>query len=755
MPVVLRIVSSDQPSAALVIPAPEHTAPTSQTPSNIPPRRVPRTLSFRGRLAHELAEFQREPYRGIEFHWIGHDPQRPNAPYALACLVLTPLSGPFKGIGLHFRMTIPENYPDAPPTVSIDNNVRHPHVYGNWICCDILFSADSYTGTYGQPAPYSGGYSGGYTPAYTLLGVTVQMLSFFTDYKIPNDHGGVSIVKDIKSIDEAVNGWNGRRFSCEHCGYSGDEIAKEMGEVVERRWKKKHGGKKDDEGEPSRVEGVTVGSETEVERTTNGVHDSDNLSVATQDFTSPAQAKKNAHSFKRVPDEIWLKAFEYLSVEAIGAAAVAFEEPFGRIARAYNIQRRRELCCFYSREPFTRTILGFGVYYDEERQRLTSEFDFLSWRAFHDDKVRMSVWKKPFQFWIPFTLHSQHHFERVVVRLRASTRQIGEKVLVPRYVPTVAELDYPEVTLRLLIKMMNHMVVSLFDVASDSNTGRSKLLMASEKAVEGYIALLHLALCMLKKFLFLQTFVDDQVRHFMERRDGTLKSSTPDLGEWLIWLGLSTSGQFNRQIARRLLPEFLSRNVLWMVRPRVKQRKVTVRHNEDDDYSYDDYISAPTSTTRTETVREASPYAHLLFLECDPICPIRLTDTFEATSTSLRLLLFQVFFLTRILRPPTRPGGPPISLSSVLTTLDKRLGQPPETLITATFNAIGKIQAVNDFRRFFGLLGAGYERTSRDDACEILRKAIRDSAAKGYHRASYGYEALQTMRAKAVKRRCQ
>ncbi|KAI8807018.1 hypothetical protein BJ742DRAFT_710894 [Cladochytrium replicatum] len=753
MPVVLRIISSDQPPSALVIPAPEHSTSTSQTHSKIPPRRVPRTLSFRGRLIHELAEFQREPYPGIDFHWIGHDPKRPHAGYALACLVLTPLSGPFKGIGLHFRMTIPENYPDAPPTVSIDNSIEHPHVYGTWICCDILFSADIYTGTYGQPEPYSGGYSGGYTPAYTLQGVAVQMLSFFTDYKIPNDHGGMSIVKAIKSIDEAVNGWNGRRFSCGHCGYSGDEIAKEMGGVVERRWEKKHAQKKNEKSKEGEVRSVKVESEKEIEQEANDIQDGDNLNVATQDFTSPAQEKKNTLAFKKVPDDIWLKSFEYLSIEAIRTAALACKEPFGRIARDYNIQRRRELCCFFSREPFSRAILGFGVYYDEERKRLTSEFDFLSWRAFNDDKVRVSVWKKPFQFWIPFALHSQHHFERAVVRLRASTRQIGEKVLVPRYVPTVAELDYPEVTLRLLIKMMNHMVVSLFDVASDSKTGRSKLLMASEKAVEGYIALLHLALCMLKKFPFLQTFVDDQVRHFMERRDGTLKSSTPDLGEWLIWLGLSTSGQFNRQIARRLLPEFLSRNVLWMVRPRVKQRKVTVRNNEDDDYSYDDYISAPTSTMRTETVREASPYAHLLLLETDPVSPIRLADTFEATSTSLSLLLFQVFFLTRILRPPTRPGGPPIALSSVLATLDKRLGQPPEALITATFNAIGKIQEVNDFGRFFALLGAGYEGTSRETACDILRKAIRDSATKGYHRASYGYEALQTMRAKAVKRR--
>ncbi|KAJ1534533.1 hypothetical protein HK096_003770 [Nowakowskiella sp. JEL0078] len=626
------------------------------------------------RLMRDVIEIQKNPYPGISFQYNG-EINKNKKKEILACLVLNPLSGPFKDIPLHFKVIIPEGFPDKPPKIEVSTAVKHPHVYGGWICADILneWTAKDFNSEYGS----SPGYVGGYTSAYTLFGVALQMLCFFTNETLENDHGhGPSVVHNNWNLEDImkVPYFQKRWFKCEHCNYNGEEISKKFGNIQDYR----------------KVQNSQKTPKTSLK-------DSSAIVTVKNNREITIAAYKNLF---KIPVEIWLQIANHLSSAIIIHAATALPV-FRDVLTRFNILTRRELNCFFSKATFLEDVLGFGVHVQEEGSQkfLLSEFEFLSNTSFNQHRVRRSVWKKPFEFFIPFAICNSH-FLRSLPVLRVGVRRLGESVLVPKYLAK-EYLDRPNVALQLLVRMMNNVVVSLFRVAGNKND-RHVLVAASEKAVEGYISLLHLVLSLVEKFPVLVEEIEERVADFMELPKTRLKSGTPDIGEWLIYLGLSERYRWSPRVAKAVVPQFLSRNVMWMLR-----REVSACENQKIQY----------------------PYIHLALLEADPVSQIRMVDTFTATSTSLRLLLFQVFFLTKITRPL-----PTSTCSSIYTSLESRLGRPEPEMLTNAFYSIKEIQAVSDFYTFFKLVGGGYEDITDIGICKILKQAIIDSDYFGYHR---------------------
>jgi len=176
-----------------------------------------RPQSLLKRLVKDVEEIKSNPYPGIEI--FPHDEN-----YTKLCLVLTPQSGPFTGLRLHFMMEIPSDWPNSPPEVAINAHIDHPNVFGGWglgnggayICCDLLKSHNY------EHIPGSS-YKGGYTAAYPLQTICMQLLSFFSVQKVEQMGGGYFVDMHGELVTQYLEGgvWEDHqlRSVCQNVDY--------------------------------------------------------------------------------------------------------------------------------------------------------------------------------------------------------------------------------------------------------------------------------------------------------------------------------------------------------------------------------------------------------------------------------------------------------------------------------------------------------------------------------------------------------
>jgi ubiquitin-protein ligase len=48
----------------------------------------------------------------------------------------------YEGTCFHLTLEVPADYPLSAPTVKMSTMIQHPHVFGNWICLDLLETHD-------------------------------------------------------------------------------------------------------------------------------------------------------------------------------------------------------------------------------------------------------------------------------------------------------------------------------------------------------------------------------------------------------------------------------------------------------------------------------------------------------------------------------------------------------------------------------------------------------------------------------------
>ncbi|CAD7944601.1 unnamed protein product [Amoebophrya sp. A120] len=166
--------------------------------------------------------------------------------------------------------------------------------------------------------------------------------------------------------------------------------------------------------------------------------------------------------------------------------------------------------------------------------------------------------------------------------------------VVPQSRPTLTEGDF-EYALDVLPKLMNSQVVFLLKGE----------LHHSEKALEGYIGFHHLFLSVLAKFPSLQRKIENKLTSFVQGEEFRTKKFVPNLGEFLCLLSVSEKYSWD-DVAAIVLRETLDRNAGWTL----------------------------------------GPYPKLATSSCSE--PFRLEKTFLASIVSIRLLVFNVWFLRNV-----------------------------------------------------------------------------------------------------------
>jgi hypothetical protein len=244
--------------------------------------------------------------------------------------------------------------------------------------------------------------------------------------------------------------------------------------------------------------------------------------------------------------------------------------------------------------------------------------------------------------------------------------------------PRSSERLYPHMILQLLMTLMNSMVVQLMKEGDSHGHVRRH---ASEEALEGFCSFHHMLLYYSRVYPSIEQMANKQVDDFIASEQARHKKKTPDLGNLLVCLTLSGKGwQF---IWKPFILEMFCRNVRWVLREKPS-----------------------------------------LGFQCGEL--YRLNETFPAVKTSLRLLMFQVHFLSDVGRPSNSKGP-----ADVLAAYDRRLGCPTTKQKEDLQIACKRILCVNSWREFFERCRVPVPPQQK--LAEMLFQAVKNSCEKGYH----------------------
>ncbi|KAJ7505229.1 hypothetical protein B0H11DRAFT_410632 [Mycena galericulata] len=681
--------------------------------------------SLISRLYRDLAELHDAPYPGVAIFTDDADVRK-------FCLVLTPPAGPWKNLSLHFDVTLPENWPLSPPSISSSvSGIDHPNLFGGYICCDLLKLE--------QHIYRDEGYMGGYTPALTLRGLFLQFLTFFSSSKVEQEYGGYVEIGEhtlVRYVREAQLGW--RRPIMESSRHLEIKYSIPPSQAtLQAEW------------EADRRPLVVVSQEiTEtgplLQTTKSPRSGSDRLHrieernprwVATAQAISQWKCHRCPYGSATVPhcvgaanpdamdvddtegsvlltpppigqlgrlnDDVLLALAECLPSESVLSLSTAYPR-FNALVHAAHVLLQRELRCFFLRTPLADAVLGIGVALDFRSRALSSDFDWLSARAFTEFGVRQSVEKRSFDFFLPLAF-SQAHFKRVYPAIWLRLGEIDAEVQRaenqmsrnPRRRP--AGPPRRQETIGVVYRMMNNIVVALMKSCDDAlstssrrSTGKS-LLHASEKAVVSYCHLFHLLLCLVRTDAAILHDATARLRRFIDKKDFRVKTHVPDLGELIILIMLVVCRPSVGEgapikwssLAGPFLEEAIVRNVRWVLK------------------------DAP----------------HLEVLESGP-SDYRLAEFFLRSKTSLRLIMFQITFLDLFFR----------AYAADITRLDDNYGFPDKELPERMVEEVKEIYKISTWPAFFARVrfsqGVGFGRERFSD---MLRDAVRTSAARRYH----------------------
>jgi len=225
---------------------------------------------------------------------------------------------------------------------------------------------------------------------------------------------------------------------------------------------------------------------------------------------------------------------------------------------------------------------------------------------------------------------------------------------------------------------MNTMVVSVM----------SGNVHASIKALEGYCMFHRMLHVFVKHYPALQETINKTALRFIENDENRGKNVIPSLGEFLPLLTLATAVTWD-QVAIPYLEENFDRNVLWAIKKYPKLANI-------------------------DKVRPGQ-------VDVD-----RINKTFSATTVSLRLLCFHVYFFRHI----ARPVG--VSIDDIAFNYDRFFGRPSNEMKNNLQKNIFEILKINTWPEFFTSIGLAVP--SREYLTNWLVQSVLSSERKGYHR---------------------
>eukprot|EP01113_Clastostelium_recurvatum_P028334 TRINITY_DN3429_c0_g1_i2.p1 TRINITY_DN3429_c0_g1~~TRINITY_DN3429_c0_g1_i2.p1 ORF type:complete len:2680 (+),score=686.41 TRINITY_DN3429_c0_g1_i2:120-8159(+) len=607
--------------------------------------------------------------------------------------LIGPEGTPYAGGLFHIELAFPETFPSTSPSGSIFTPLPHPHVHqGGRICLDLLSDFQSY---FQAAAPASSSHSSnsgllrssaehgpintsggagavGWSSAYSVQTILLQILTFLMDVE---EEDGQSLESFLAKIPNAII--KSLQFSCSKCPHQPgspwpplptDPVSLSALALAPRL---------SDLGDLDAFESMDSSSDDIPSR---------RLATSTGSFFSEGeQARTDMRDIRRSvgslgsgsPESAPIHDALDRSMKKNNKQANALVPSSGPTGSDDDHQGespevrliRQQLVCYHTRVPFAEDVLGIGVNVvrrGKEIKELETPLDLLSHTAFQQQNVRESVLKETFTHWLPLYINAEHG-------MRAFP-------LAKRYVSMLCTRRdnqfEPHMAMSVLCKLMNTMVVNLM----------SEKLYASQRALEGYSFFHRLLLMFVDKCPELVKYAEDQIGEFINDPKKRTKRSVPALGEFLPLLSVSRFSW--EDIASAYFEESWDRNVYWYLE---KFHELDVPEDGLDRLSDQD----------------------------------RCAKSFIGARVSTRLLMFHVYFLRHVARPPSA------TLGMVAARYDARYGYPSQDMKDDLQNTVREILRVSSWREVFARLQMVVP--SEAEIAERLRASVRRSGEKGYH----------------------
>ena len=429
-----------------------------------------------------------------------------------------------------------------------------------------------------------------------------------------------------------------------------------------------------------------------------------------EDIASLAVTKDDAPTppchLERLDADVLLHLFNILNTTDLLSLAAAY--PFAaELVTSVNIVAAREIRCFVTKKTARQTLLGIGLRWNSQLKGLESSFDWLSHEAWTDLEIRMGLRRERFTHWLPMAIHDSH-FSRARKEIIPRLKEIERKLVLGPGKGGAGKREPSIDGYRALCSFANEIVVRLMKTADEvlaepeesftswgdwstadnwwpgcgnpncptcSNRPQSAptpkpkpkfvsqspvgtLLHASEKALCDFVSVIHLAASLAVANPAIANDAARSVHRFIRYPDGRRKEQTPDLGELLIQLVLCSDVGWT-DLRGPLLQESFARQVVWMLDP-----------------------------------LQGKGHTALALLESESVSEWRLKTSFEASRTSLRLVMFQHAFLSQLPALCGKRLGERSTLLELKEGLDARYGLPPRDMPGRLVQQIKDIYAV-------------------------------------------------------------
>ncbi|KAJ3347370.1 hypothetical protein HDU83_002129 [Entophlyctis luteolus] len=447
------------------------------------------------------------------------------------------------------------------------------------------------------------------------------------------------------------------------------------------------------------------------------------------------QEVQSSHPFAKLPYEIVLQILSLLSVETITTLSqvskfffTATEDGYvwkylytsldakvemegvnvGDWKHVYRMQVNgvvQDLKCFHRKTTFREDVLGVPIEFTVNPVKQTVDYmhstmDLLSFSAFKHDGVRKTVWGEKFTDWLPLYI-SYDHYQRALPHIKKSLRRLSPHIKSNGFDPICV--------IEVLPKLMNTQIVLLCDQG----------LHNSDSFLTNYFQIHRLFLSLVYEFPVLKRFILERINGFSKSNAGRHKNVVPSLGDLIPLLSvLPDPAKAWNAVGAIFLKESFERSVLWACRynPDIAKLKPCPPHKSE---------------------------------------PFRINDTFDATSTSLKLWATHV----KIFHAITSYG----TSSLLATTHDMFYGQPPAKFLKKLKDQVSRVLSAGSFEEIvphFHLSGAkqlpfAYPKFDAAKLTICLRECVQRSAQKKYHSPNMDFSRIHASGVSKILRKGQ
>jgi ubiquitin-protein ligase len=352
------------------------------------------------------------------------------------------------------------------------------------------------------------------------------------------------------------------------------------------------------------------------------------------------EIKSNKIDLTKIKYNLFLKIFSYLDYEDIVKVS-SINKKYKILCDDPYLTIRREFICFYTKQSFENTILGYGINVLFHRgsdtiKSIKPVLDLLSIDAYNENNIRISVWNEEFRFWLPININSKHvNNAKNIIETNISNIYFSRYNDIEYKNKILKENNFkPKFLLDILCKLMSSMIVDMF----------KEDIFISTKALNGFCEFHHLLIKFILWYPEIIDIANEKIYNFINTEGFTRKNKIPSLGDFLILLLVTNKYEWN-DIKEKYKKESIDRNVMWVLK----------------------------DINDLNEIKDAN-------------------EIFEIVKIGKRLFLFTIYFINNV-------------APFCKHTYDKRYGRPPKEIEEDFQNKIKKINNINTWEEYYKELG--------------------------------------------------